>query len=339
MKKWYADILVVGLGLVLSGCGWGADESIIMTVRGPIMPDAFGKALAHEHVMVDFVGADKTGPDRYDANEVIETMAPFLREVRERGFTGYVDCTPAYLGRDVEVLLRLSELTGLHVLTNTGFYGASGDKYVPAFAYEETAEQLARRWVNEFVEGIEGAGIRPGFIKTAVDRGSLSEIDRKLVKAAAMTHLQTGLTIACHTGEAQAAREVLEMVRRQGVDPSGLIIVHADAIGAEEVHLELAAAGAWVEYDAVRPESIERHTRLIKELISAGFGNRLLISHDAGYYNVGQKSGAKEKIRSYTAIADQLIAALRAVGVTDEMIDKLLIDNPAQAYAIRVRKL
>ncbi|MBT7095801.1 phosphotriesterase, partial [Candidatus Poribacteria bacterium] len=62
----------------------------VMTVRGPISPSEFGRVLAHEHVMVDFVGADKTGPHRWDADEVRSLLLPLLREVKERGFDSFV---------------------------------------------------------------------------------------------------------------------------------------------------------------------------------------------------------------------------------------------------------
>jgi hypothetical protein len=49
----------------------GADSVIrhegkIVTVRGPILPDKLGFTLPHEHILVDFIGADKVSPDRYD---------------------------------------------------------------------------------------------------------------------------------------------------------------------------------------------------------------------------------------------------------------------------------
>lgn len=88
---------------------------------------------------------------------------------------------------------RLSEATGLNIITATGYYGAANDRFVPSHAYKETAEELASRWIEEFERGIEGTGIKPGIIKIGVDAGPLSEIDAKLVQAAALTHLKTGL--------------------------------------------------------------------------------------------------------------------------------------------------
>lgn len=312
-------------------------DNIIMTVRGPIKTSEFGRVLVHEHVMCDFIGASKTGPDRYDADHVVETMLKYLREVKSRGFSSFVDCSPDYIGQDAEVLSRLSKAADLHIVTNTGCYGAAGDKYVPVHAYEETAEELAERWSRKFEQGIGQSGIRPGFIKTGVDAGALSEIDKKLVIAAAKTHLRTGLTIACHTGEAQAAMEVLQTVRESKVDPGALIIVHADSIKDFGVHQQLAQAGAWVEYDSIGARPTTEHVELIKKAVEEGFADRLLISHDAGWYQVGEAGGGN--IRGYTAISDKLIGALKDVRINDEIIDKLLIDNPAKALAIRKRKL
>lgn len=314
------------------------NEGIIMTVRGAIRPFEFGKVLVHEHVMCDFIGADKTGKHRYDANDVVDTMLPFLQAVKQQGFGGFVDCTPAWLGRDVVVLKRLSQLTDLHILTNTGYYGSGGNKFLPPHAISENADELAARWVREWDDGIEQTGIRPGFIKISVDKGPLSQVHKKLLQAAAKAHLRTGLTIACHTGEARAAVGVLKTVQDEGVDASALIIVHADQIEDRSTRLDCAKAGAWVEYDGVGEQTIKRHVRLIKEMLDAGLGGRLLVSHDAGWFGVGEGEQGKKNIRPFTTISDELIPALRKAGVTDEQLHRLFVDNPVQAFSVRVRK-
>ena len=310
----------------------------IMTVQGPIPSSDFGKALVHEHIMVDFIGADKTGPHRYSSEAVVKTMSPHLDALHKQGFKAFVECTPQYLGRDPRILKRLSQLTGLHVVTNTGYYGASNDIYLPPFVENETPDQIAVRWIKEWEEGIGCTDIKPGFMKIAVDPGPLSVIDKKLVQAAAKAHLKTGLTIACHTGEAQAARELLQTIIHQGVAPSALIIVHADGISDTSTHFELARAGTWVEYDGINTKSIKRHVKLIKEMIDRGYADRLLISHDAGWYRIGEPEGGRHKIRPYTVIHDLLIPALRSADMSDEAIQKLLVTNPARAFSIKVRK-
>jgi len=78
--------------------------AIIQTVRGAIAPEDLGRTLAHEHIMVDFVGAAQTGAHRWVRDDVVQRMLPYLQALSQRGLSGFVDCTPMYLGRDPLVL-------------------------------------------------------------------------------------------------------------------------------------------------------------------------------------------------------------------------------------------
>jgi phosphotriesterase-related protein len=316
----------------------GDDEGSIVTVRGRIPARDLGKALPHEHVLCDFGGAEGAEKRKADPAAVVDLVKPRLLELKERGFRAFVDATPAWIGRDVRILERLAAETGLHIITNTGWYGAAGDKFLPRAAFDESADELAARWIAEHRDGIDGSGIRPGFIKIGVDPGPLSDVDRKLVRAAARAHLATGLTIACHTGEEKAALEVLETVRSEKASPEALVVVHADGIARSEARLQLAEGGAWLEYDGVGGRPIEEHVRLVLELSERRLLHRLLLSHDAGWYSVGAADGGKAKLRPYTAIPDRLVPALRKAGLSEEALEKVLADNPRRAFAIKVRK-
>jgi phosphotriesterase-related protein len=209
----------------------------VFTVRGPVSPAVLGTTLVHEHVLVDFVGADKVSRQRYDADEAFRTVLPHLLALKERGGRTLVECTPAWLGRDPALLRRLSEASGLHIVTNTGYYGAAQHKYLPAHAFDESAERLAERWTLEWRDGIEGTGIRPGFLKTGVDAGPLSPVDRKLLTAAALCHRRTGLRIHCHTGDGRAAMDILTVLEEQGVSPAAFVWVHAQNEKDRTLHL------------------------------------------------------------------------------------------------------
>src|SRR3954447_10882443 len=116
------DALRVGLAAGIMGLARQPlraedDEPRVMTVRGPIPPEEMGPTLPHEHVLVDFVGAKAASRDRYDADEVFRIALPHLRRVRDQGIRTLVDCTPAYLGRDPALLRRLSEASGVNILT------------------------------------------------------------------------------------------------------------------------------------------------------------------------------------------------------------------------------
>jgi phosphotriesterase-related protein len=291
----------------------------------------------HEHVLVDFVGADKVSGDRYEPEEVFGVALPFLQELYAIGCRTLVECTPAYLGRDPALLRRLSEASGLNIVTNTGYYGAANDKFIPQHAYNETSEQLADRWSQEFTESIGRTNIRPGIMKIGVDKGPLSEIDAKLVRAAALTHLRTGLTIASHTDDGVAALEELNLLKKEGVAASAFIWVHAQSEPQTEKHFNAVKQGAWVEYDGISEASLDKHINLVKSMIDRGFIHRTLVSQDAGWYDVGKPGGGK--YRGYKTLFTHFIPELKKSGVSEAQVRRLLVDNPKEALLPKVRSL
>ena len=313
----------------------GAPKLSVMTVRGRIDADRLGSTLMHEHVMVDFIGADKVSRDRYDPEQVFTTALPYLKRVAELGCRTFVDCTPAWLGRDVSVLHRLSAVTGLNIITNTGYYGARKHAFIPAHAFKESAAQLAGRWTLEFERGIDGSRIKPGVIKIGVDAGPLSETNAKLVAAAALTHLRTGLTIGSHTGDGIAAMRQLDILEERGVSPKAFIWIHAQNEKDKELHIHAAKRGCWVEFDGVNTGSVERHLDLVKSMAEAGFLDRTLISMDAGWYHIGEPGGGN--YRGYESLFTDFLPALRKV-FSEAQVERLIVGAPQQALALRVRK-
>lgn len=283
-----------------------------------------GSVLVHEHILVDFVGADAIQPGRYDPEEVFRTARPKLEELREFGCVRLLECTPQYLGRDPRLLARLTEVTGLEIWTNTGIYGAAKHRYVPAWAWRATAEELARRWIREVREGVEG--VRPRFIKTGVSGAPLDELDRKLVRAAGFTSLETDLTIASHTdGGGPAAAEQLEILVGLGVKPGRFVWVHAQNEKDHAWHERLARAGAWIEFDGIREKTLEWHLACTRHMAEARLLDRVLISQDAGWYHVGEPGGGT--FRGYTFIYTGFLPRLEAGWAT-----KLLVENPRAAF-------
>jgi phosphotriesterase-related protein len=227
----------------------------------------------------------------------------------------------------------LSEASGLHILTNTGLYGAAKDKHLPRYAFTESAGQLAARWTREFEEGIDGSAIKPAFMKIGVDDAPLSEVDRKLVRAAAITSRSTGLPIASHTGTGLAAIEELEVLDEAGVPSSSFIWVHAQSERDPAFHTRAAKAGAWVEFDGISDTSVARHVELVVQMKAQGLLGRVLVSHDAGWYRVGEPGGGQ--FRPFDTLFTKFIPALTAAGVTSTEVNQLLVDNPREALTAR----
>ncbi|WP_273566091.1 phosphotriesterase family protein [Maribacter halichondriae] len=333
------------LRLVLIGCIPVFGTSQIVTVNGDIAPDEMGLALIHEHIIVDWIGADSTGYHRWDRPEVVARALPYLNELKAHGVTSFLDCTPAYLGRDPYVLKELSNRTGIHILTNTGYYGSGNNKFIPKNLVISSPDQMAAHWINEFRNGIDDSGIRPGFIKISVENQDiLSKTHENLIMAAALTHLETGMAIVSHTGTDGPAMAQIKVLQEMGVSPAAFVWTHAQN-GTMEGYVAAANQGAWISLDNIqdRPSeesevsgSIPWFTKTLLELKSKGILDHILISHDAGWYNVGQENGGA--YRGYTDLFTKLIPHLKENGFTQDDLDLLLKENPKKAYALQIRK-
>jgi phosphotriesterase-related protein len=301
----------------------------IRTVLGDISPDEFGPALVHEHILVDFIEAEKFSRDRYNREEVFEVMLPYLARIKNLGVKGFVECTPAYMGRDAELLVRFSKALGIHILTNTGLYK---EPHLPKFAFEYSADQLAELWIKEILEGVEDTHIKAGFIKIAVNPGIIAPIQQKIVRAAARCSLATGAVIACHTANGAAAMHLLKILDEEGLENDRLIVVHADAEENIKYHLEIARKGAWVEYDGLSQNTSEKILKLLRFMVDHGFEEQILLSQDAGWYNVGQPRGGN--IRGYEYLIEEFVPLMRKNGFDQDLIGKILVENPAEAFQI-----
>ena len=309
----------------------------ISTVKGFVDSGKVGVCLEHEHILVDFIGAEKYDPTRWERAQVVKKVIPYLMELKKNGCTTLMECTPEYLGRDVILLHELSEKTGLNILTNTGYYGAGNNKYIPGKVYNIGAEQLAGIWIKEYEEGIQGTSIKPGFIKIGVNPERLSDLHTKLVKAAGLTHLRTGLTITSHTGPALTAFSEIEVLKKIGVHPSAFIWIHAQNEKDWGTYNKAAKMGAWVSLDGLNDKNVNEYIERLFYMKDNELIEKTLVSHDAGWYDPGKPEGGT--FRNFNTLFEKLIPQLISKGFTQEEINQIIIKNPANAFSIRVKKI
>lgn len=220
----------------------------------------------------------------------------------------------------------------MRIIAATGVYGAASQKFVSDVARRESAERLAELYVREFEDGIEGTGIKPGLIKTGVNRRTpLPALELKLVRAAALAHEQTGLPVAAHTGPAAPALEELEIIESVAMDPKRFIWVHAQQERSHPARIDVARRGAWVELDGIGPDSAAWHLECVSELAAAGHLGRTLISQDAGWYRPGPERGSR--YRGYAFLFEHFVPMLRERGFEEDEVAQLLVDNPRRALA------
>jgi hypothetical protein len=91
---------------------------------------------------------------------------------------------------------------------------------IPPGTLPETADQLCARWLEEWRDGS-----RPACGRVHQDWGrwrTVVPLHRKLVQAAAQTHLVTGLTIAAHRATALPHSRQLDTLKQLGSPPARL---------------------------------------------------------------------------------------------------------------------
>lgn len=319
-------------------------ESVI-TTTGPIPANKMGFTLVHEHILSIF-GTPAQEPAEYDRQQALNEVVPYLRYIKSLGCDTIVDCSAAYLGRNAALLKEISERSNVRILISTGIYGAADDRYIPDYAYNESPEQLARRWIDEFENGIQGTDVKPGFVKIGVDPGPLSKIDARLVRAAALTHLETGLLLQIHTADNPGAvDQQLSILKEEGVSPEAWVWVHAQTVEKPAPLLKAARRGAWISLDGLRTpnylngfgdssSTVMHHFNLLSAFKKEGLLDHVLLSHDGSTF---PPDGTPK--RPLDTLFNTFMPILKAGGFSKKEIKQLTEVNPSNAFAIRVRKL
>jgi len=309
------------------------NRTIFHSVNGSIAVEKMGFALSHEHIMSNF-GKDISETSDYDEAALVNQVVPYLRRIKSLGVDTIFDCTTAHFGRRVDLLQIIADSTGLQIVTNTGYYGAVDDKYVPQTAYNSTPREISERWVDEFENGIDGTNVKPGFIKLAFDDGTPSEIDKKLFEAGIMAHLETGLTLAVHTGNNPEAVDIqLKLLEQFDVSPDAWIWTHAHTSNDLNLLIETARKGAWISFDRVNSSNIQSTVNWLQRFKSEELLHKILLSHDGNGFPGGGE------LRPFEAAMNELIPALQENEFTDEEINQLFVENPKNAFSIKIRKL
>jgi phosphotriesterase-related protein len=82
----------------------------------------------------------------------------------------------------------------------------------------------------------------------------------------------------------------------------------------------------------VSPESTARHVELVAAMKRKGLLGRALVSHDAGWYHVGEPGGGR--FRPYDTVFTAFVPAIAAAGLSTADVRQLLVDNPRRALAV-----
>jgi phosphotriesterase-related protein len=314
-----------------------AATSRLITTLGPKTRAELGVILPHEHVFVDLRTWDKPGYAQADAQDVIALMGPELEKARAAGVTAIVESTPIGVGRRADILKAVSQAVSFPLVVPTGVYR---EPWIPPWVHEASEERLRDWMTGELTDEIrDGAldgpvsGVRAGWIKLSAGDSGLTETEAKVLRAAAAAGQATGAAIGSHTIRGRVVRDQLDIIEKAGYTPTRFIWIHAQAEPDFALHLELARRGVWIEYDDLGAAEWKDAAYLgwIKQLLDAGLGGQLLLSHDRGWYDPAQPAGGTP--RPFTHLTASFIPRLQDTGLDQAIIRQLTQENPFRAFA------
>src|SRR5262245_26723075 len=340
----------------------------IQTVLGPIAPEALGVTLPHEHLLIDFkvmfaeptaasdkgrawepVSLENLGWVRQNFNANLDNLRLLdervaedeIRLFKRAGGQTVVDPTNRSLGRDPLALVRIARATGLNVVMGAGYYVAAAH---PPDMDRRDADDLAREIIADVTIGVGDTGVLAGLIGEIGCTWPWTDNEKKVVRAAVTAQRETGAPLMIHPGRNPGApAEIAEFVRKEGGDLGRTIMCHIDRTIADvRAVLDLARTGMWLEYDLFgletsyypyqpsfdMPNDGGRMAHVLA-LVEAGHAGQVLVSHDIAYKHCLVKYGGY----GYHHLLVNVVPRLRAKGLDDAGLRRLLVENPGRALA------
>lgn len=286
------------------------------------MPLVDGMTLMHEHTTIDLSGVKQN--DDCNLNCFEETIKEY-QVLYEQGIRNIVDVTVMGMKRNPEYVRKVAEASGIHIIQATGCYT---ERFLPDFVETDTIEALAERMIQEIEVGIDGTDIKAEIIgEIGSSKNQMTPKETKVFEAAVLAHKKTGKPITTHTTLGTYGHEQIEFFKERGVDLSRVVIGHVDLSGNADYVLHMLKEGVYVEFDTVGKDNyMPDQTRLemLLKIQEAGFTDKVFLSLDiTRKSNMAYQGGI-----GYHYLMDTFVPMLRAGGIEESFIEKMLVHNP-----------
>jgi phosphotriesterase-related protein len=294
----------------------------VQTVLGPLDAAKLGFTLTHEHVGQS--AAEMFGGRAHSVADAVER----LKEAKDAGIDTVVDVTTFDIGRDIRFREEISRKSGMHIVVCTGQH-----LFAPESLNSRGVDEITELFVREIEQGIDGTDIKAGVIKVAARSEAMTAVERNIFEAAARASKATGTPIATHThARRRAGEQQAEVFEAEGVSPARVCLGHSDDADDMDYLMGLIKRGYTLGMDhihrgngAAASVSWRTRTERIKQLIDAGFVDRIFLSNDWVH---GDAQRARANPDGLLFNTRKTIPYLKEIGVTQQQVDAITIDNP-----------
>ncbi|MCB8908633.1 phosphotriesterase [Rhodococcus rhodochrous] len=323
----------------------GAAPRTVHTVLGPVPADDLGVVAIHEALLSVLPGAQHAYDIDFDRAEIFTTLLAKLRAFRAAGGGTVVDATGMFHGRDVPMYENLSRASGVHIVASTGLGPENllGGYFLTPQTNPPTpwpADKFADLFTQEITEGMVVPRVErrgpAGLVTTAANPDGMTATEESLFRGAARAARDTGVAAILRYGaDALADLDVAlgEQLPADRIVVAGLDRRDAVAAGAPE---KIARRGAYIALDHVGTDdethiSDTERVTLVRDLVDAGLGHRILLSSSA----TGVAKGHPANDLPYETVLTGFVPQLTAAGLTDDAVQQILLANPQDLLAAR----
>ena len=291
-----------------------------MTVLKP------GITYAHEHIPIDRSEVIEDEDALLDSQQLVIQE---LKGLYKKGVRNIVEATCRGIGRNVAYAQKVATETGINIVQATGWYQSA---FLPIEVYQLSVTQLAEMMIKDITIGIKNTDIKAGVIgEIATTKNRWTEQEEKVFNAAVIASKETHTPIMTHTSKGTLGHEQVEFFQKKHANLSKIIIGHVDLTGNPNYVLEMLKTGINVEIDTIGKNnymSDAKRVEIIKAAQDAGFTDQIVMSMD-----ITRKSHLKANGGiGYAYLLDSFIPELKAGGVTEGFINKMLVENPQRIF-------
>lgn len=291
-----------------------------MTVLKP------GITYAHEHIPIDRSEVIEDEDALLDSQQLVIQE---LKGLYKKGVRNIVEATCRGIGRNVAYAQKVATETGINIVQATGWYQSA---FLPIEVYQLSVTQLAEMMIKDITIGIKNTDIKAGIIgEIATTKNRWTEQEEKVFNAAVIASKETHTPIMTHTSIGTLGHEQVEFFQKKHANLSKIIIGHVDLTGNPNYVLEMLKTGINVEIDTIGKNnymSDAKRVEIIKAAQDAGFTDQIVMSMD-----ITRKSHLKANGGiGYAYLLDSFIPELKAGGVTEGFINKMLVENPQRIF-------
>jgi phosphotriesterase-related protein len=301
-----------------------------------------GAVLFHEHLSYDNdffrkLGSESAVPPRPGSPladlptpnmmEDLDWMTEEVQAAAKDGVSCIVDGGHADMGTDVEFLRLLSRKSGMPIVKGGGYYRQlTYPPRIAKMAEADLVEELVRHARDQ----------RWGAFGEIGTSDEMTPDERKMLRAVGKAHVRTGLPIFSHTANGKQAMLQLDIFEGEGVDVSHLVIGHMccyfDPNPWRQVHASIAKRGAYVGFDRVGGENAapdKQRVEMVMAFLEGGYESRALLASDFSFRTSSKRGGGGGVARAVT----KFVPMLRERGVKDDVLQRILADNPRRFLA------